>query len=77
MGFCNYSMFCYALLYVHSSLPAILMGKRVLVALLLSCWCLVIVVWPFLTVPRVCLQFVIMVFHENTHLLFMKIVIYI
>ena len=34
MGFCNFSMFCCALLYVHSSFAIILMGKRELVALL-------------------------------------------
>ena len=46
-------------------------GKRELVALLcLSSWCLVIVVWLFLTMPRVCLQFVIVVFPDHTHLLF-------
>ena len=28
MGFCNFSMFCCALLYVHSSFAIILMGKR-------------------------------------------------
>ena len=33
VGFCNYSMFCYALLYVHSSFAIILMGIRELVAL--------------------------------------------
>ena len=39
------------------------MGKRELVALLcLSSWCLVIVVWLFLTVPGACLQFVVVVF---------------
>ena len=44
------------------------MGKRELVALLcLSSWCLVIVVWLFLTAPWVCLQFVIVVFHDHTH----------
>ena len=48
------------------------MGKRELAALLcLSSWCLVIVVWLFLTMPRVCLQFVIVVFPDHTHLLFM------
>ena len=47
------------------------MGKRELVALLdLSSWCLVIVVWLFLAVSCVCLQFVIVVFPDNTHLLF-------
>ena len=71
VGFCNCSMFCYALLCVHSSFAIILMGKRELVALLcLSSWCLVIVVWLFLTMPRVCLQFVIVVFPDHTHLLF-------
>ena len=39
------------------------MGKRELIALLsLSSWCLVIVVWLFLAVSCVCLQFVIVVF---------------
>ena len=43
-----------------------------LVALLcLSSWCLVIVVWLFFTIPRACLQFVIVVFSDHTHLLFM------
>ena len=66
-------MFCCTLLYVHSSFAIILMGKRELVALLsLSSWCLVIVVWLFLVVPWVCLQFVIVVFSDHTHLLFFK-----
>ena len=34
MGFCNRSMFCYVLLYVHSVSATVLMGKRELVALL-------------------------------------------
>ena len=68
MGFCNCSMFCCALLYVHFSFAIILMGIRELVALLsLSLWCLVIVVWLFLAVPWVCLQFVIVVFPDHTH----------
>ena len=33
VGVCNCSMFCYTLLYVHSSFEIILMGKRELVAL--------------------------------------------
>ena len=71
MGVCNCSMFCCTLLYVHSSFAIILMGKRELVALLgLSSWCLVIVVWPSLAVPWVCLRFVIVVFPDHTHLLF-------
>ena len=55
-------MFCCTLLYVPSSFAIILMGKRELVALLsVSSWCLVIVVWLFLAVPWVCMQFVIVV----------------
>ena len=47
------------------------MGKRELLALLsLSSWCLVVVVWLSLAVPWVCLQFVIVVFPDHTHLLF-------
>ena len=55
------------LLYVHSSFAIILMGKRELVALLsLYSWCLVIVVWLFLAVQWVCLQFVIVVLPDQT-----------
>ena len=61
-------MFCCALLYVHSSIAIILMGKRELIALLnLSSWCLVMVERLFLAVPRGCLQFVIVVFPDHTH----------
>ena len=71
MGVCNCSMFCCTLLYVHFSIAIILMGKRELIALLnLSSWCLVKVERLFLTVPRGCLQFVIVVFPDHTHLLF-------
>ena len=70
MGVCNCSMFCCMLLCVRSSIAIILMGKRELVALLnLSPWCLVMVEWLFLPVPRGCLQFVIVVFPDHTHLL--------
>ena len=73
MGVCNCSMFCCRLLYVHSSIAIILMGKRELIALLnLSSWCLVMVERLFLAVPRGCLQFVIVVFPDHTHLLFFK-----
>ena len=71
MEVCNCSMFCFTLLYVHSSIAIILMGKRELVALLnLSSWCLVMVERLFLAVPRGCLQFVIVVFCDHTLLLF-------
>ena len=73
VGFCFCSMFYYTLLYIHSSFAIIFMGKRELVALLsLSSWCLVIVVWLFLAVPMVCLQFVIVVFPDHTYLLFLS-----
>ena len=65
-------MLCCTLLYVHSSIAIILMGKRDLVALLyLSFLCLVMVEWLFLAVPWGCLQFVIGVFPDHTHLLFL------
>ena len=68
VGFCNCSMFYCALLCVYSSFANISMGKRELIALLrLSSRCLVIVVWFFLTIPRVYLQFVIVVFPDHTH----------
>ena len=71
MGVCYCSMFCCRLLYVHSSIAIILMGKRELVALLnLSSWCLVMVEWLFLAVPWGCLLFVIIVFPDHTHSLF-------
>ena len=73
MGVCNCSMFCRALLFVHSSIAIILMGKRELVALLnLPSWCLVMVERLFLAVPRGGLRFVIMVFPDHTHLLFFR-----
>ena len=73
MGVCNCSMFCCTLLYVHSSIAIILMGKRELIALLnLSSWCLVMFERLFLAVPRGCLQFVIVVIPDHTHLLFIN-----
>ena len=70
VGVCNCSMFCCRLLYIHSSIAIISMGKRGLVALLsLSSWCLVMVEQLFLTVPWGCLRFVNVVFPDHTHLL--------
>ena len=66
------SMFFCMLLYVHSSIAIILMGKRELIDLLnLSSWCLVMVERLFLAVPRGCLQFVFVVFPDHTFLLFL------
>ena len=72
VGVCNCSMFCCTVVYVHSSIAIILMGKRELIDLLnFSPWCLVMVVWLFLAVPLCCLRFVIVVFPDHTHLLFL------
>ena len=74
MGVYNCSMFCCMLPYVRSSIAIILMGKSELVAMLnVSSWCLVMVGQLFLAVPRGCLQFVIVVFPDHTHLLFLKL----
>ena len=71
MGVRDCSMFFCTLLYIHSSIAIILKGRRELIALLnLSSWCLVMVEPLFLAVPRGCLQFVIVVFPDHTHLLF-------
>ena len=65
------SLFCYALLCVHSSFPIILKRNRKLVAsLLLSYRCIVTIniLWLFLMVPWVGLQYVIVAFPDHTHL---------
>ena len=50
------------------------MGKKGLVALLnLSSWCLMMVGRFFLAVPRGCLRFVLVVFPDHTHLLFLVV----
>ena len=69
VGFCNCSMFCCALLYANSSFAIILTGKRELVALIsLSSLCIMNIVWVFLVVLLVCLQIMIVVFPDHTHL---------
>ena len=74
MGVCNSSMFCCILLYVNSSIAIISMGKRELVDLLnLSSLCLVMVEWLFLAVPWGCLWFMIVLFPDHTHLLFLTL----
>ena len=65
-------MFCCTLLYVHSSIAIILVWKREMVVLLnLSSWCLLMVERLFLAVPWGCLRFVIVIFPDHTHLLFL------
>ena len=57
---------------LSSSIATILLGKSELVALfILSSWCLVMGEWPLLAVPWCCLRFVIVVFPNHTHLLFL------
>ena len=66
---------CFVVRYFMSifSIAIILMGKREQIALLyLSSWCLVMVERLFLAVQRGCLQFVIVVFPDHTHLLFLE-----
>ena len=71
---CNLiTLTCSTLLNVHSSFAIILMGKRKLVALLIflvfyDCC----VAYPLCAM--VCLQFVIVVFPDHTHLLFLSYV---
>ena len=78
VGVCNCSMFCCTLLYVHSSIAIILMGKRELIALLnLSSRCLVMVERLFLAVPWDSLRFVIVVFPDHTHLLYLSTALYV
>ena len=63
------SLFCYALLCVHSSFAIILKRKRKLIALLLLYYRYIVtinVLWLFLTVPLVGLQCVIVVFPDHT-----------
>ena len=49
------------------------MGKRELAVLLsLSSWCLVVVMWLSLTMPRVCMQFATVVLPDHTHLLLLN-----
>ena len=68
-------MFCCMLLYVHSSIAINLMGKRELVALLyLFSWCLVMVEWLFPAVPWGCLRFVIVIFPDHSHSLFLDLI---
>ena len=67
------SLFCYALLCVHSSFAIILKRERKPVALLiLSYRCIVTikVMWLFHAVPWVGLQCVVVVVPRHTHLLF-------
>ena len=61
-------MFCFVLLCVHCNVVIIFMGKR---ESCLLCFVFLPGVWLFLTMTWVCLQFVIVVFPDHTHLLLM------
>ena len=54
MGVCNCSMFCCILLYVHSSFAIILMGKRELVAFVVSRGCCVALLSGVMGLSAVC-----------------------
>ena len=67
------SLFCYALLCVHSSFAIILKRKRKLIALLLlsyRCCATVNVLRLFLPLPWVGMECVIVIFPDHTHLHF-------
>ena len=73
MGVLRLSLFCYALLCVHFSFATILKRKKKLMALLLLSYRCIVntnVLWLFLMVPWVGLQYVAVVFPDHTHLLF-------
>ena len=66
-------LFCYALLCIDSSFPIILKRNKKLVALLLLSYrssVTINVLWLFVNVPWVGLQYAIVVFPDHTHLLF-------
>ena len=66
------SLFCYALLCVHSSFEIILKKESKLVALLLLSYIYIVTVnalWLSLTVPWVGLQCAIVILSHHTHLL--------
>ena len=73
---CGSFVFVFVLLcitFVHISFAIILKRKRKLVVLLLLSYRYIVTInnmWLFLTVSRVGLQYVIVVFPDHTHLLF-------
>ena len=73
MGVLRLSLFCFALLCVHFSFATIMKRKKKLMALLLLSYRCIVninVLWLFLMVPWVGLQYVAVVFPDHTHLLF-------
>ena len=77
MGVLCLSLFCYALLCVHSNFAIILKRRRKLVALLLlsyRCNVTINAMWLFLTLPWADLQCVIVEFPDHTHLPFFGLV---
>ena len=74
MGVLSLSLFCYALLCVRSSFAIILKRKKTQVSLLLlsyRCIVTINVLWVFLTMPWVGLQYVIVVVSDHTDVLFL------
>ena len=73
MGVLCLSLFCYTFLCVHSSFAIILQRKKKRIALLLlsyRCIVTINVLWLFLAVLWVGLQYVTVVFPDHTHLPF-------
>ena len=54
VGFCDCSMFCCALLCVHSSLPIVLMGEKDLIVFLASRECCVALLRGIMGLSAVC-----------------------
>ena len=72
VGVCGCYMFCCALLYVRSSVAVVLVGRGGGWLLCLVCLPGVVVVGRVvLAVPRGCLRFVVVVFPDHAHLLFL------
>ena len=74
------SVFVFILLCItlgHSSFAIISKRKRKRIALLILSYRCIVILWLFLTVPLVGLKYVIKVFPDHTHLLFLCYICYI
>ena len=75
VGFCNYSMFLLCVTLCLFCYRNHLDGKERAGCFTSSSWCLVMVMWLFLTMPGVCLQFVIAVFPDHSHYMCLVLVL--
>ena len=60
------------MVYMRIRLIRVRWGRELVALLNLSSWYLVMVEWLFLAVPWGCLRFVIVVFPDHAHLLFLR-----